>query len=76
MKILVLNFASIGVDIDRLGDIDTMNESFKAVSTITAVWEENKKIQKYFKSIENILNLSDNECHEVSYNELTKTSKI
>jgi hypothetical protein len=80
-----INFVRIGVDIDRLGDIDTMNESFKAVFTITALWEENKKIEKYNEErdwnpslyVENILNLSDNQCHyEVSYNELTKKSQV
>ena len=81
-----IKHVTIGVDIDRLGDIDTMNESFKAVFTINAMWdEENKKIEKYNPEIdwnpslyiENLLNQSDNECHyEVSYDEETKITRV
>ena len=75
----------ISVDINRIGDIDTMNESFKAFFTITAIWDENKKIEKYNPEtdwnpslyIENLLNQSDNECnYEVAYNERTKMSSV
>ena len=75
----------IGIEFNRIGDIDTMNETYKANIKIQATWEENRKIEKYNAEtdwnpslfIENIL--QQNECttkYDVDFNILTNSTKI
>lgn len=37
----------IGIQFDRIGEIDTVNENFKAEVSIEAKWKENRVIKKY-----------------------------
>jgi hypothetical protein len=38
---------TIGIQFDRIGEIDTINEKFYAELTIQSQWRENKIIKKY-----------------------------
>jgi hypothetical protein len=43
----LVRIVNIGVQFDRIGEIDTMNEKFYAELTIEAQWKENKKIERF-----------------------------
>ncbi len=45
---------TIGIQFDRIGEIDTMNEKFYAELTIEAKWKEKKIISKYNQDVRTI----------------------
>jgi hypothetical protein len=63
---------SVGVQFDRIGEIDTMNEKFYAELTIEAQWQENKKIEAYHPDSEwnpklHIDNLINESYQQIKY---------
>ena len=42
---------SIGIQFDRFGEIDTMNEKYQADIKIVATWEDDKMFDKYNEDI-------------------------
>jgi hypothetical protein len=43
---------TIGIQFDRIGEIDTMNEKFYAELTIESQWRENKIIHNYDTNVD------------------------
>ena len=73
------------IGFDRIGDIDTMNETYKAVVTIEATWDDSKKIENYNPEkdwnpelyVENILQQTEKTVsYNVQYISDTKTSRV
>ena len=46
-----MKIVSIGIQFDRFGEIDTMNEKYQADVKIVATWEDDQVIDKYIEGI-------------------------